>query len=141
MAETAHQEPMAAEPIEAASFIPSAGIMPMPDSRSTRRPLFYVGAFLPSNDRNGYAEVFGRSNYPFATISQRTMPPKMLIKTAYVLWRAGSECLFDSFCEARRRHQEFAGSPPASLMISIVAIAAGTVDYAPILPVAVVESV
>src|SRR5262245_63065712 len=63
---------------------------------------------------------------PLARVSQRRMPPKMLIRTAFTL--ASLSRMRNAFftCSALApppTSRKFAGLPPAYLMISMVAIA------------------
>ena len=63
---------------------------------------------------------------PCASTSQRRMPPKMLISTALTLVsdiRMRNAFLICSALAPPPTSRKFAGSPPASLMMSIVAIA------------------
>jgi len=63
---------------------------------------------------------------PSAIMSQRTMPPKMLTKIAFTLSDdriSLKASVTRSFVAPPPTSRKFAGSPPSSLMTSIVAIA------------------
>ena len=67
----------------AASFIPVAAIMDTPDSLSIFRA---ISALVPSSRTTtgtSNPNSFTAWTTPFATRSQRTIPPKILIKTAF----------------------------------------------------------
>ena len=98
----------------------------MPDSLIRRRP---SSTFVPSRRTTigtWTPMAFAASMTPRATMSVRTMPPKMFINTARTFGSASRilNAASTRSCEAPPpTSRKFAGSPPASLMMSIVAIA------------------
>src|SRR2546426_925921 len=99
-----------ARPDQASIFLPSSTLVPsMRTTTGSRRPSFFTAAITPSASR-----------------SQRRMPPKTLMKTALTL--ESEERIRNAFsiCSGEApppTSRKLAGSPPASLMMSIVAIA------------------
>src|SRR5579864_2189656 len=110
----------------AASFMPSATVELTPDpfkvscAFSTLVPSMRttIGTFT-LNSRAALTT-------PVASTSQRKMPPKMLIKTAFTPWserRILNAFLICSALAPPPTSRKFAGLPPAYLMMSMVAIA------------------
>ena len=63
---------------------------------------------------------------PVASVSQRRMPPKILISTAFTCWsesRMRNAFLTCSALAPPPTSRKFAGLPPAYLMMSMVAMA------------------
>src|SRR6185369_6141920 len=87
---------------------------------------FDVRALESYDDRNLYAEIARGFHHSARHHIERTMPPKMLIKTAFTFSSASRirNAASTRCCDAPPpTSRKFAGSPPASLMMSIVAIA------------------
>src|SRR5262245_50841827 len=115
---------MAATAFLAASSRSSAGIMARPDCASSSLPR---ATLVPSSRTiNGTAIWVSRAAamMPSAMMSQRIMPPKMLTSTAFTF---GSERMMPNAADTRYlsapapASTKFAGSPPLSLVTSIMA--------------------
>src|SRR5580700_349174 len=122
----------------AASSNPSAAIKGSPDWLRMRRP---NSTLVPSRrTTSGTCKLTSRAaeTMPSAITSQRMMPPKMLTRIASTL---GSErislnaIVTRSFVAPPPTSRKFAGLPPNSLMMSIVAMASpAPLTMQPILP-------
>ena len=89
-------------------------------------PFRHVGPFEPHHQRHGDVQLRAAFTMPCATMSQRRIPPKILIRMPRT---CGSESMIEnpaatvSSLAPPRRQGSWAGSAPACLMASIVAIA------------------
>ncbi|KAG1433413.1 hypothetical protein G6F57_022168 [Rhizopus arrhizus] len=101
---------MMAMPLSRSSCLPSSTLVP---SRRTT-----TGTLTPTS--------FTAAMMPSAIMSQRTMPPKMLTRMAFTLLLASmilNASVTFSAVAPPPTSRKLAGSPPNSLMVSIVAMA------------------
>ena len=98
-----------------------------PAFRSNACPRSTLVPSMRTTIGTGTPSSFTAAMTPWASMSQRRMPPKMLMRTRlHVLVRHQDDAKALSTCSALApppTSRKFAGSPPASLMMSIVAIA------------------
>src|SRR5213594_4836257 len=88
--------------------------------------LFDIRAFQTNDNRHLHADRLCRFNDTEATTSQRMIPPKILMSTAltFLSDRRIRNAFFTCSADAPPpTSRKFAGLPPESLMMSIVAIA------------------
>src|ERR1700676_4228370 len=110
----------------AASFIPSATVKLNPEDFKISCPF---STLVPSMRTTiGTFTLNSRAAFttPVARTSQRRMPPKMLMSTAFTPWserRMRKAFLICSALAPPPTSRKFAGLPPAYLIMSIVAIA------------------
>src|SRR5713226_9339119 len=124
--QNAHRAPPSATTFSAPSFMPSA----MPKFSPESRKIFFPASTLVPSMRTTTGifncKSFAAATTPVASTSQRRMPPKMLMNTARTLesliriWKAFFTCSAEAPPPTSRK---FAGAPPESLMISMVAMA------------------
>jgi hypothetical protein len=87
---------------------------------------FHVGAFHAHHDRHFDCRSRAAATTPVASVSQRRMPPKMLISTAFTLESASRmrNAFFTwSALAPPPTSRKLAGLPPANWMMSMVAMA------------------
>src|SRR5262249_15129911 len=110
----------------AASSIASAVVKFMPLSCSRRLPSSTLVPSMRMTIGTGTPSSFTAAITPCASTSQRRMPPKMLISTAFTFLsdiRILNALRICSALAPPPTSRKLAGSPPASLMMSMVAIA------------------
>src|SRR5258708_2326512 len=124
--DTHRAPPASATTFSAPSFMPSAIPKWRPESR---RIFFPSSTFVPSSRTTMgilSCKSLAAATTPVARTSQRRMPPKMLMKTARTeeslikIVKAFFTCSADA---PPPTSTKFAGAPPESLMLAIVAIA------------------
>src|SRR5579862_6678805 len=110
----------------AASRMPSATVKFNPESSRILRP---SSTLVPSMRTTIGMETFNSraaATTPVASVSQRRMPPKILINTAFTAWsesRMRKAFLTCSALAPPPTSKKFAGLPPEYLTMSIVAMA------------------
>ena len=105
---------------------PSATVKFRPESRRISWPCLHVGAFHAYDDGNLEFQLFAAFTTPLASTSQRRMPPKMFTKTPFTFGSLSRmrKAFFTCSSEAPPpTSRKFAGLPPLSLMMSMVAMA------------------
>src|SRR5712692_3265937 len=121
-----HLPPARATTFSAPSFIPSAMVNPSSDWRRISWPCFTLVPSMRTTMGTFSCSSFAAATTPVASTSQRRMPPKMLMKTAFTF--ASLTRILNAFftCSADApppTSRKFAGELPASLIMSIVAMA------------------
>ena len=110
----------------APSFIPSAIVKFNPDSRRIFWPSSTLVPSMRTTTGTFTCSSFAAATTPVARTSQRKIPPKMLMKTAFTLASLMRirKAFFTCSAEAPPpTSRKFAGEPPEYLMMSIVAMA------------------
>jgi hypothetical protein len=118
--------PAAATTLRAASPISSAVMKLSPDWRSISLPLSSLFPFIRITTGICTFKSLTAAITPSARTSQRRMPPKMLMRTAFTSGSASRMRNAFRICSALApppTSRKFAGLPPASLMMSMVAMA------------------
>src|SRR3989442_1086627 len=125
--EDAHRAPpAAATTFFAASVIWSAVAKFRPEVRSISLPFSSLLPFLRTTTGTLTSSCFTAAITPSASTSQRRMPPKMLMSTAFTSRSPSRMRKAFRICSAFApppTSRKFAGLPPASLMMSMVAMA------------------
>src|SRR5579862_1351240 len=123
----AHRAPPARRTIfSAPSFMPSATVNASPDSFKISRPFSTLVPSIRTTTGSLRFKSRAAATTPAARTSQRRMPPKMLMKTPFTsgsLVRILKAFFTCSALAPPPTSRKFAGEPPASLMMSMVAIA------------------
>src|SRR6185312_5124689 len=110
----------------AASFMPSATVKFNPDSLRSCCPSSTLVPSMRTTTGILISSSRAAAITPLASVSQRRMPPKILINTAFTLGsdnRMRNAFLTCSALAPPPTSRKFAGCPPAYLMMSMVAIA------------------
>src|SRR5580704_14326529 len=125
--ENAHRAPPASfTTFSAPSFIPAAMVKFSPELRRISCPCFTLVPSMRTTTGILNLNSFAAFTTPLARTSQRRMPPKIFTNTALTLGSLSKmrKAFFTWSSEAPPpTSRKFAGLPPLSLMISIVAMA------------------
>src|SRR5438445_610147 len=125
--QNAHRAPPARRTaFSAPSFISSPMVKLRPESRKIWRPCSTLVPSMRTTTGSFICNSRAAATTPVASTSQRRMPPKMLMKTLHTSLSLVRilKALFTWSAEAPPpTSRKFAGAPPASLMMSIVAMA------------------